>query len=97
MSKYLLVVLNALVVTAFCGIIVAFAETADVTPPVISGVGASGITQAAATVSWTTDEPADTQVQYGTSTAYTLLSTLDTATTTAHTVLLSGLSASHVF
>ena len=36
----------------------------DATPPVISGVDASGITATGATITWVTDEPANSQVFY---------------------------------
>ncbi|MBZ5538783.1 MAG: fibronectin type III domain-containing protein [Acidobacteriia bacterium] len=65
----------------------------DTTPPVISAVTASSITSSDATVTWTTDEPADSQVDYGTTTAYGNSTTLDAARTTAHSQLLSGLVA----
>src|SRR6185503_16860328 len=45
----------------------------DTTAPAITGVGASG-----STVAWSTDEPATSQVEYGTSTAYGSSTTLDT-------------------
>ena len=60
----------------------------DTTAPAISGVSQSG-----GTVSWTTDEPATTQVEYGTTTAYGSQTTLDSSLTTAHRQTLSGLSA----
>src|SRR5205823_2973129 len=44
--------------------------TAGTTAPAISGVATFGITTTQATISWTTDEPADSVVEYGTSTNY---------------------------
>ncbi|MBM3791691.1 MAG: hypothetical protein FJW35_15270, partial [Acidobacteria bacterium] len=38
----------------------------DTTPPVISGVASMNITSSGATIAWTTNEPSDTQVDYGT-------------------------------
>lgn len=75
----------------------AFAQTPDVTPPVISAIIVSGIGQSAAQINWTTDEPADARIEYGTSTAYGIASALQTATTTAHAVSLSGLTASTTY
>jgi glucose/arabinose dehydrogenase len=66
----------------------------DTTPPVIAGVTAAGITPTTATIAWTTDEPADSQVDYGTTASYGQSSTLDSSLTTAHSVALSGLAAS---
>jgi hypothetical protein len=64
----------------------------DTTPPVISGVSASGVTNIAATIGWTTNEAADTQVEYGTTTAYGSSTTLNTAMVTSHSQTLSGLA-----
>ena len=41
----------------------------DTTPPTISSIAASGVTSSGATVTWTTNEAADTQVEYGLTTA----------------------------
>ncbi|MBI1754726.1 hypothetical protein HY250_01410 [Candidatus Azambacteria bacterium] len=97
MSKRILIAANALLVFAFVGTLAMFAHAADMTPPVISGVGVSDVTHATSTISWTTDEPSDTQADYGTTTAYGFSSALQTATTTAHTVNLSGLTASTTY
>ncbi|HYR88021.1 MAG TPA: fibronectin type III domain-containing protein [Terriglobia bacterium] len=65
----------------------------DTAPPVISAVASSSITSSGATVTWTTNEQADSQVEYGTTVSYGQSSTLDAALVTAHSVTLSGLSA----
>ena len=64
----------------------------DQTPPVISGVSASGITFTTATIGWTTNEPADTQVEYGVTAAYGSLSAPNTSLVTLHSQALSGLA-----
>ncbi|MBO0722686.1 MAG: fibronectin type III domain-containing protein, partial [Blastocatellia bacterium] len=64
----------------------------DTTPPVISGVSAGSITTTGATISWTTNENSDSQVEYGTSTNYGQTTTLSTALVTAHSQGLSGLN-----
>ena len=62
----------------------------DGTPPVISAIGAvPGSTSA--TVSWQTDEAADSQVEYGLTSAYGWLTVLDSARVTSHSQLLGGL------
>jgi len=43
---------------------------ADTTPPVIANVAASSVTPSDAVIGWTTDEVANSVVDYGTSTAY---------------------------
>jgi len=63
------------------------------TAPVISGVSASGITSSSATVNWTTNQAATSQVEYGTTTAYGSATTFDSALVTAHNTPLSGLTA----
>jgi chitodextrinase len=64
---------------------------ADVTPPVISSISSSGITQSGATISWTTNEASDTQVEYGLTTAYGSLTALNSSLVTSHSATLSGL------
>ena len=68
------------------------AVTPDTTPPVVSGVAATNITTTSAALTWATNEPADTQVEYGTTAAYGTVSPLVSALTTAHTVNLSDLT-----
>jgi hypothetical protein len=63
----------------------------DVTGPVISAVASSNVTTSGATITWTTDEASDSQVDYGTTTAYGSSSVVNTSTVTSHAVALSGL------
>jgi Leucine-rich repeat (LRR) protein len=65
----------------------------DETPPVISDVSASNITETGATITWTTDEPATSQVEYGLTTGYSSSTLLDATLVTSHSVSLSGLDA----
>jgi chitodextrinase len=65
----------------------------DVTAPAVSGVTASNIQKDAATITWTTDEPAKSQVEYGSGTTFTSVTALDGTLVTAHTVVIPGLSA----
>src|SRR3989338_2523425 len=69
----------------------------DTTPPTISSISVSSLTQNSATISWTTNEPADTQVEYGLTTSYGSQTTLNTSQVTAHSQSLSGLSASTLY
>ena len=73
------------------------APPADTTAPTISGVSASSITQNSATISWTTNEPADSQVEYGLTTSYGNQTTLNTSLVTAHSQSLTGLSPSTLY
>ncbi len=63
----------------------------DAAGPVVSGVSASSVTADAATITWTTDEPADSQVQYGASTNYGPATPVNPTLTTGHSVTLTGL------
>src|SRR5882672_3696333 len=70
--------------------------TPDSTPPSITNVSASGITTSTATITWTTDKPSDSQVDYGTTSSHGQ-TTFNSAPVTAHTVSLSGLSANTIY
>ncbi len=60
--------------------------------PVISGVSVTGITTTGANISWTTDVPATTQVEYGLTTAYGTLTALNSTLATSHSQALTGLT-----
>ncbi len=64
----------------------------DTTPPVISDVSAEGVSGTSAVITWTTDEPADGQVEYGTTPAYGQMSPLSPSRVTEHSVAIAGLS-----
>ena len=74
-----------------------FTTAGDTTAPTISGVGASSITVSGATISWTTNEASDTQVDYGPTTGYGSSTTLASALVTSHSANLSGLQASTLY
>src|SRR5947208_661899 len=73
------------------------AAAADTTPPVISSVTVSSLTSTTATITWTTNEPADAQAEYGLTTAYGTLSAPDSNLVTAHVRALTGLSAGTLY
>ncbi len=64
--------------------------TLDVTPPVISAVTATNITTTTARITWTTNEPADSLVNYGKTTGYGASQT-NASMVTSHQIDLSGL------
>ena len=66
-------------------------------PPVISNVQSSSVTGSSATITWTTDVPSDSQVQYGLTTSYGQSSTLNTSAVTLHSVTLTGLQQSTTY
>jgi len=63
----------------------------DITPPTISGISAINITQVGATVIWTTNEPANSKVEYGLTDAYELGEVSATDFVTSHSLAVSGL------
>jgi hypothetical protein len=71
----------------------------DTTPPAIGAVQATSITTTSATVSWTTNEAADRQVEYGPTTAYGTVApaTPGTPLSTSHSVPLSGLTPNTLY
>lgn len=69
----------------------------DTVPPVLSNITASSITASSATISWVTNETADTQVEFGDSALYGSSSTLVSSLTTSHAVALTGLTASTTY
>ena len=64
----------------------------DTTAPTISGRTATNITGSSAQITWTTNEPATSRVEYGLTTAYGSSTTLDPTLVTAHSVALTGLA-----
>src|SRR5439155_1232594 len=69
----------------------------DNVPPTISGVSAFGMTASGATITWTTNEVSDSQVEYGTSTAYGASSPLKASLVPSHNVTLTGLSPTTLY
>ena len=78
-----------------CGAFEARAGTTP-PPPAISNVNTSAITQDSATVTWTTDQPADGLVEYGATSAYGSSAAGD-SNVTSHTVTISGLSPATLY
>ena len=75
----------------------AVAVTVDNAAPVLSAVSSSSVGSSSATITWTTDEASDSQVEYGTTSAYGSSTVLNASLVTAHSQALSGLSASTVY
>ncbi|MFA6004680.1 MAG: right-handed parallel beta-helix repeat-containing protein, partial [Elusimicrobiota bacterium] len=69
----------------------------DTTPPSISVVAATSISSGSAVISWSTNEAADTQVEFGPTTAYGQQSAWAAAMIVSHSVGISGLSASTLY
>jgi hypothetical protein len=69
----------------------------DTNPPVIGNVTSSNITGNAATVAWTTNELSDSQVDFGTTTAYGSTTSLLASLVTVHAAALVGLNPGTVY
>ncbi len=63
----------------------------ETTPPVLSNITADSISTTGARVTWNTDEPANSRLEYGLTTGYGITSPLDNNFVTAHSRTLSGL------
>jgi len=72
-------------------------STIDTTPPTITTVTSSAITSDSALISWTTNELADTQVEYGLSTSYGTATNLNTTMVTSHSQTLANLQPSTLY
>ncbi len=68
----------------------------DTTPPILSNVTES-LTAGSASISWTTNEPATSQIEYGPDNSYGTSTTIDTELVTNHTVVVSGLTAGTLY
>ncbi len=68
----------------------------DTQAPIITAVQSMSVSNNSATITWTTNEPGDTQVDYGKSAAYGTSTTLDPALRTSHSQVLDGLTAGTV-
>jgi hypothetical protein len=71
-----------------------FASAAQ--PPVISAVAATNLTSNSATITWTTNKAADSQVKYGIG-SYTASTALNTSQVTQHSASVASLSPSTVY
>ncbi len=63
----------------------------------ISAVSAENVSQNSAAITWTTNVPSSSQVEYGTSTLYGSQTTLDSSPVTSHSLTVSGLTAGTVY
>ena len=65
-------------------------------PPIITSIATSSLAASTVTITWTTDEPATSQVNYGTTTGYGSASS-SAALVTSHSITLTGLTASSTY
>ena len=71
-------------------------STPDVTAPTISNIFAA-VGTSTATISWTTNENADTLIAYGTSTAYSASTAVNSTLVVSHSQALSNLTPSTIY
>jgi hypothetical protein len=70
---------------------------ADGAPPVVTNVSATPHPDGTATITWTTDEPSDSQVDFGTSPGSLGTTTGSAAMVTSHSVTLTGLTLAQTY
>jgi peptidoglycan hydrolase-like protein with peptidoglycan-binding domain/chitodextrinase len=68
-------------------------QTSDTSAPVITSAVAGSISQSSATITWVTNEPSDTLVEYGTTVSYGSQTTLNPQMVTSHSATLTGLTS----
>jgi YD repeat-containing protein len=71
--------------------------SSDTIPPVVSLVTATNITGAGVNINWDTNESADSQVEYGMTTAYGSSSPIDFNFVTSHSIGLVGLTEATLY
>jgi hypothetical protein len=69
----------------------------DAAAPVITGGASSSVTTSGATITFATNEPSYHQVEYGLTTAYGTMTSLDSMLMTGHSTGLTGLTAGTVY
>jgi len=67
------------------------------TGPTVTAVAATDVSSTSALITWTTNVPATSQVDYGLTTSYGQATAVDPALLTAHSVLLSGLTPASAY
>lgn len=70
-----------------------FTTARDTQAPVLANIAASNLTMTSAQIDWKSDEPADSQIEYGHTAGYGNLSERDTTLVAQHTVGLVNLTA----
>jgi hypothetical protein len=73
------------------------ASVSDTTPPALSAFAVSQVTSGGATLGWTSDEPSDSQVECGLTSAYGSMTALDSGLVLTHARTPSGLLAGTLY
>jgi peroxiredoxin len=69
-----------------------FRTLKDTTPPLITEAGTSGVAQTTISITWNTDEPATSQIEYGTTGTLGTATPLDSTMILSHAISISGLT-----
>jgi hypothetical protein len=69
----------------------------DTTAPAVSAVATSNVSTSGATITWTTSELSDSQLEYGVTASYGSMTTLNSNLLLSHTQSLSGLAAGTLY
>jgi peroxiredoxin len=77
--------------------VTAYFQLKDTTSPTISEVKTSSYSDVSATITWETDEPATSQVEYGKTEDYGLSTTSDSELTTSHKIQLISLEPAKTY
>ncbi len=73
------------------GVAFSVVDAPDTTPPTLSSISVAALATSTATITWSTNEAADSSVSYGTSASYGNASS-SSALVTSHQIMLSGLT-----
>jgi hypothetical protein len=84
-------------ISGCAGLISSAPQSQSAGAPAISGVTPAQIFSTGATISWTTDQPSDSQVDYGTSANYSTSSALNSSMVSAHSVSITSLSPATLY
>lgn len=68
-----------------------FKTITDTATPILSAIQAGNITTNSSTISWATNEPATSQIEYGTTSAYGSVTVLSSTLLTGHSQTITGL------
>ena len=72
-------------------------STTITAPPMLSSMTGASITETSATISWTTNQDSDSQVQYGLTTGYGSSTNLNASMVSSHSQVLSGLASGTLY
>ncbi len=95
-SNFIVVVTDANLDTATKDLSIAV-NPPDLTAPVISNITAASITDSSVIITWTTNESATSQVEYGPTSGYGVFTVVDSELITSHSVSISGLDSNTTY